>query len=121
MEQAGAGPLADEALRKLIRIQLQKYEKQLAAVLRELGPLERQHGMSSEECHRRFVAGEIGDAAISSPFIRTVASYSFVIAGFPFPVSGFPFSSTPGQPLATPRRRASGGSRRMLPLATAGV
>jgi len=44
MEKVGAGPLADEALRKLIYLQLQKYEKQLEAALRELAPLERQHG-----------------------------------------------------------------------------
>jgi hypothetical protein len=30
----------------------------LQAALRELEPLERQCGMSSAECHRRFVAGE---------------------------------------------------------------
>jgi len=63
MEKVGAGPLADEALRKLIHLQLQKYEKQLEATLRNLEPLERQYGMSSEECHRRFVAGDLGDAA----------------------------------------------------------
>jgi hypothetical protein len=63
MEKVGAGPLADEALRKLIHLQLQKYEKQLQAALRELEPLERQRGMTSDECHRRFVAGELGDAA----------------------------------------------------------
>ena len=63
MEKVGAGPMADEALRKLIHLQLQKYEKQLQAALRELEPLERQRGMTSDECHRRFVAGELGDAA----------------------------------------------------------
>lgn len=63
MEKVGAGPLADEALRKLIHLQLQKYEKQLQTALRELEPFERQCGMSSDECHRRFVAGELGDAA----------------------------------------------------------
>jgi hypothetical protein len=44
---------------------LQKYEKQLEEVQRELEPFERQYGMSSEECHRRFMAGEMGDAADS--------------------------------------------------------
>ncbi|HEV8717507.1 MAG TPA: hypothetical protein VGX03_32385 [Candidatus Binatia bacterium] len=63
MEKIGAGPLADQALRKLIRLHLQKYEKQMAEVQRELEPFEKQYGMSSEECHRRFVAGELGDAA----------------------------------------------------------
>lgn len=63
MEKVGAGPLADQALRKLIRLHLQKYEKQMEEVLKELEPFEKQYGMSSEECHRRFVTGELGDAA----------------------------------------------------------
>jgi len=63
IEKVGAGALADQALRKLIRLQLQKYEKQLEEVRRELEPFEKQHGMSSEECHRRFMAGELGDDA----------------------------------------------------------
>jgi hypothetical protein len=63
MEKVGAGALADQALRKLIRVHLQKYEKQLAEVQRELEPFERQYGLSSEECYQRFTAGEMGDAA----------------------------------------------------------
>lgn len=63
MEKVGAGALADQALRKLIRLHLQKYEKQLAEVHRELEPFERQYGLTSEECARRFAAGEMGDAA----------------------------------------------------------
>lgn len=63
IEKVGAGALADQALRKLIHLHLQKYEQHLQEVQRELGPFERQYGMNSEECHRRFVAGELGDAA----------------------------------------------------------
>jgi ferritin-like metal-binding protein YciE len=63
MEKVGAGALADQALRKLIRLHLQKYEKQLAEVRRVLEPCEKQYGMSSEACYRRFAAGEMGDAA----------------------------------------------------------
>jgi hypothetical protein len=63
MEKVGAGALADQALQKLIRLHVQKYEKQLEEVQRELEPFERQYSMSSEECHRRFMAGELGDAA----------------------------------------------------------
>lgn len=62
MERVGAGDLVDQALWKLIHLHLQKYEKQMEETQRELEPFERQHGMSSEECHRRFVAGELGDA-----------------------------------------------------------
>ena len=63
MQKIGAGALADQALRKLIHLQPQKYEKQLEEVQRELEPFEKQHSMSSEECHRRFMAGELGDDA----------------------------------------------------------
>lgn len=63
MEKVGAGALADEALRKLITLQLQKYAQHLTAARRELEPFEQRYGMSSEECHRRFMAGDMGDAA----------------------------------------------------------
>jgi hypothetical protein len=63
IEKVGAGALADQALRKLIHLQIQKYEKQLAEVQKELKPFEEQYGMRSEKCHQRFVAGEMGDAA----------------------------------------------------------
>jgi len=63
MEKIGAGALADQALRKLIHLHLQKYEKQLEEMQKDLEPFEKQYGMSSEECHRRFMAGELGDAA----------------------------------------------------------
>ncbi len=63
MEKVGAEALADQVLWKLIRLHLQKYEKQLEEVQRELEPFEKKYGISSEECHRRFMAGGLGDAA----------------------------------------------------------
>ena len=63
MEKVGAGPLADQALRKLVHLQLHKYEKHLEEVQRELEPFEQQYGMRSEECHKRFMTGEMGDTA----------------------------------------------------------
>ena len=63
MEKVGAGGIADQALEKLIQLHLQKYEKQIEEVQEELEPFEQQYGMSSEECHRRFMSGELGDAA----------------------------------------------------------
>jgi hypothetical protein len=63
MEKIGAGALADQAVRKLIHLQLQKYEKQWEEVQKDLEPFEKQYGMSSEEGHRRFMAGELGDDA----------------------------------------------------------
>jgi len=63
MEKVGAGAVADQALQKLIRLHMQKYERHLTEVQRELAPFEQQYGMSSAECHRRFLAGEMGDSA----------------------------------------------------------
>ncbi len=61
IEKVGAGTLADHTLQKLILLQVQKYEKQLAEVRRELESFERQYGMTSEEGYRRFMVGELGD------------------------------------------------------------
>jgi hypothetical protein len=63
MEKVGASDVADQALQKLIRLHVQKYERHLADVQRELAPFEQQYGLSSAECHRRFLAGEMGDSA----------------------------------------------------------
>ena len=63
MEKVGAGDAANQALQKLMRLHVQRYERQVAAVQRELAPFEQQYGMSSAECHRRFMAGEMGDSA----------------------------------------------------------
>ena len=63
IEKVGAEALADQTPRKLIHLQLQKYEKHLGEVQRELEPFEQRYGLSSEECHRRFLAGEMGDTA----------------------------------------------------------
>ena len=63
IEKVGAVTVADQALLKLIRLHVQKYEKHLADVQQELAPFEQQYGLSSAECHRRFLAGDMGDSA----------------------------------------------------------
>jgi len=63
LEKVGAGAVAGQALQKLMRLHIQKYERHLADVQRELEPFEQQYGMISAECHRRFLAGEMGDSA----------------------------------------------------------
>jgi hypothetical protein len=63
IEKVGAGDVAEKALQKLIRLHVQKYERHLADVGRELEPFEKQYGMGSAEGHRRFMAGELGDSA----------------------------------------------------------
>jgi hypothetical protein len=63
LEKVGAGALADQALLKLVRLHLQKYEKHFAEVMKELDTFEQQYGISSEECYQCFMAGTMGDAA----------------------------------------------------------
>jgi hypothetical protein len=63
LEKVGVGALADQALLKLICLHLQKDEKHLTEVQKELEPFEQQYGISSEECYQRFMAGAMGDAA----------------------------------------------------------
>jgi len=63
IEKVGASDLADQALHKLIRLHMQKYDKFLAEVQREMEPFEQQYGMSSAECYQRFMAEEMGDSA----------------------------------------------------------
>ena len=63
LEKVGAGALADQALLKLVRLHLQKYEKHLAEVQKELEALEQQYGISSEECYQRFMVAEMGNTA----------------------------------------------------------
>jgi hypothetical protein len=63
IEKVGAGALADQALQTLMRLHVQKYERHLADVQRELAPFEQLYGLSSAECYRRFMAGEMGDSA----------------------------------------------------------
>ena len=63
LEKVGAGTVAGQALQKLMRLHIQKYERHLADVQRELEPFEQQYGILSAEGHRRFLAGEMGDSA----------------------------------------------------------
>jgi len=63
LEKVSAGALVDQALLKLVRLHIQKYEKQLAEVLKELEPFEQQYGISPDECYQRYMAGAMGDAA----------------------------------------------------------
>jgi hypothetical protein len=63
LEKVGAGVVTGQALQKLMRLHIQKYERHLADIQRELEPFEQQYGMISAECHRHFLAGEMGDSA----------------------------------------------------------
>ena len=63
MEKVGAGALAEQALQTLMRLHVQKYDRHIVDVQRELAPFEQRYGLSSAACYRRFMAGEMGDSA----------------------------------------------------------
>ena len=63
LEKVGAGALADQALQTLMRLHVQKYDRHIADVQREVAPCEQRYGLSSAACYRRFMAGEMGDSA----------------------------------------------------------
>jgi hypothetical protein len=63
MEKVGASEVVKQTLQKLIGLHVQKYEKYVTEVQRELTPFEQRYGMSAAACHRRFMAGEMGDDA----------------------------------------------------------
>jgi hypothetical protein len=79
LEKVDAGPLADQALLQLVRLHLQRYEKHLAEMMKEVEPFEQQYGISSEECYQRFMAGEMGDAADIVEWMRRNFSNPFRI------------------------------------------
>ena len=63
IEKVGAGEAAEQALHKLMHLHMQRYERQIIAVQRELAPFEQQDGLSSAECHPRFLAEQMGGSA----------------------------------------------------------
>jgi|SRR5882672_1621436 len=70
MEKVDAGAFADQALQRLMRLHVQKYERHMADVQRELAPFEQRYGLSAAECYRRFMAGEMGDSADIMEWMR---------------------------------------------------
>ena len=64
MEKVGAVTVADHTLLKLIRLHLQKYERYLSEVQRELAPFEQRYGLSlcgvSPPLHGRGYGGCCG-------------------------------------------------------------
>jgi hypothetical protein len=59
----GAGGIVENTLNKIISYQLSKYRNNIAEISRELGKFEKTYNMSSEEFHRKFESGELGDEA----------------------------------------------------------
>jgi hypothetical protein len=61
--KVGAGEAAEQALHQLMRLHMQRYARQIAAVQRELALFEQHYGPSAAEYHQRFLAGAMGDSA----------------------------------------------------------
>ena len=61
IEKIGASDQIDQTLQKWIHIHLQKYERQIEGIQKDLLPFEKQFGMSSEKGHVQYEAGLLGD------------------------------------------------------------
>ena len=53
-------PVIDQAVRKLIAVEVEQTKAELQRLEARLSAYEQQHGMTSEEFYRRFRAGELG-------------------------------------------------------------
>lgn len=60
--KVGAGNLLENTLRKLITLQIVRYQHAIKQITPDLTSFEREFKMSSDECYRRFNAGELGDS-----------------------------------------------------------
>lgn len=61
-EQGQSSDLVDLALEKLFAYELRASEQQLEQLERDLAEFEQQYALSSEQFHRQFQAGKMGDA-----------------------------------------------------------
>ena len=59
--QIGAGNLLEGTIRKLVHIQIARYQAAILRVKPDLEQFETQFNMSSEDCYQQFNAGELGD------------------------------------------------------------
>ncbi len=57
----GAGNLLDNTIRKLVKIQIARYQAAIHQLKPDLEAFETKFKMSSEECYQRFNTGELGD------------------------------------------------------------
>jgi hypothetical protein len=58
-----ADSFLDQSLEKIIAHQQARDQADLALLEQDLYALEQEHGMASEEFHRRYTEGELGDEA----------------------------------------------------------
>jgi hypothetical protein len=62
LQSVGAEGLADQALTKIIQIEIDRLKQEQQRLKTELTKFESTHQMTSEACQQKFEAGELGDA-----------------------------------------------------------
>ena len=74
--KVGADALIDSTLSKLIIIQIAKYQNNIKQINSELIEFEKKFNMSTEECHKKFESGELGD---NGDFFEWIGLYENVL------------------------------------------
>jgi hypothetical protein len=62
LQAVGAEVLADQALAKVMQFEIDRLQHEQRRLQAELASFEQSYQMTSEECQRKFDAGELGDA-----------------------------------------------------------
>ncbi len=62
LQAVGAEELADQALAKVMQFEIDRLQQEQRRLQAELVHFEQSYQMTSEECQRKFDAGELGDA-----------------------------------------------------------
>jgi hypothetical protein len=62
LQAVGAEVLADQALAKVMQFEIDRLQHEQRRLQAELASFEQSYKMTSEECQRKFDAGELGDA-----------------------------------------------------------
>ena len=62
LKSVGAEELADQALLKVIQLEIDRLQQEQQCLQGELKRFESQYRMSSETCQQKFDMGELGDA-----------------------------------------------------------
>jgi hypothetical protein len=62
LQAVGAEELADQALAKVMQFEIDRLQHEQRRLQAELAHFEQSYQMTSEECQRKFDAGELGDA-----------------------------------------------------------
>jgi hypothetical protein len=62
LQSVGAEGLADQALTKIIQTEIDRLKQEQQRLKTELTKFESTYQMTSEACHQKFEAGELGDA-----------------------------------------------------------